>query len=130
MGDKKIYLVVEDDPVTARLFERFSTLWGYESIVATEGTAEQLNATNMPAVVQLDGLDGRCFDLHDKLIRSNPHACYILVSSNGMYSDLAEQRGIHYFYKSPQLNYNEIREFIESQTRQHAETTEPDEIKI
>jgi hypothetical protein len=79
------YMIVDED---SRVFENNISLvssLGFDVRGFLFGDLQMFlyNLEEMPKIVQLDSLGGRCFELYEYLFADNPDAHYFVFSSNG-----------------------------------------------
>jgi len=102
LNDMKYLIIEDDDAIAEGMQERLEDAeLGLEvkiSIYPDEGLMEW-NRVNTPEIVQLDGLNGNCFDLYDMLVLDNPNARYFVYSSKGGFEAEANQRGMGFILK-------------------------------
>jgi len=93
------YLIVEDDFSDVSLLRFSLKRLGCDVTVVQPGEALQENQENRPEVVQLDGLDGKCFELHQQMKQDNPNAKYLLFSAKRELYGEARASGMRVFDK-------------------------------
>ena len=94
------YLIVEDDFSDVALTRLKLKRIGFEVTLANPREALEENRENRPEVVQLDGLDGKCFELHKRLKQDNSDAEFLLYSSRQELYGEATKAGMKAFNKS------------------------------
>jgi len=94
------YLIVEDDFSDVVLLRLKLKRIGCDVTVIDPWDAVQENKENRPDVVQLDGLGGRCFELHEQMKNDNPDAEYLLFSARRELYGEASKAGMAVFDKA------------------------------
>jgi diguanylate cyclase (GGDEF)-like protein len=93
-NDKRRILVAEDDPVSRRVLEAFLTKWGYEVILAANGTdaLETLEKHDAPRLAVLDwmmpGLEGVQVCQRVREGATRPYTYMVLLTARGQKEDL------------------------------------------
>ncbi|MCB9359581.1 response regulator [Candidatus Woesearchaeota archaeon] len=106
------YLIVEDDFSDVTLTKLRLKRIGYEVTVVYPEDAIRENKDAKPAIIQLDGLEGRCFGLHQQMKQDNPDARYILFSSRSELYGKAAKAGMEVFDKS--RGDNDLCEYVKN----------------
>lgn len=106
MANKMKYLLIEDDEIVAPSCKRAATSVGLEAhfhhYKPTAENKEQLLKINRelsPQIVQLDGLEGSCFPLIERLKTDNPNAAYFVCSGSYDILEEAKAKQIRFFEK-------------------------------
>lgn len=105
------YMIVEDDEMVLRATSRLALSHGFDvkGFLYPDEDIFRYNETMRPDVVQLDGLEGACFEVHERLRVSNPGAHYVVYSSEDSPAFIADvvHRGMVYLskFKSTLDNY-------------------------
>ncbi|MBS3079116.1 hypothetical protein J4218_03270 [Candidatus Pacearchaeota archaeon] len=94
------YLIIEDCFSDVALLRVRIKRLGYEVTVADPNDSMTFARSNHPAVIQLDGLCGKCFELIDALKEDCPDSSYIIFSADDIILDNGRRRGLITFDKS------------------------------
>jgi two-component system, cell cycle response regulator len=94
MHDKRKVLIAEDDPISRRVLEAFLVKWGYEVIVATNGTdaLEILERRDAPRLAVLDwmmpGMEGVQVCERLRQASTQPYTYMLLLTARDQKADL------------------------------------------
>ncbi len=93
--------MIEDDPGVIRDLRPQLEKMGYE-VHATllDWKPDEWNRENQPKMVQIDGLDGLCFNLYEELKEDNPNATYVIFTGDGNLVDELKRRELPYILKT------------------------------
>jgi len=98
--DKKKVLIAEDDPVSRRVLEACLAKWGYEVIVATNGTdaLEILERRDAPRLALLDwmmpGMEGVQVCERIRQTATRPYVYTLILTAKGQKADLLKGLGM------------------------------------
>ena len=100
------FLLVDDDKndiamVRPRL-EHLGFNVSVRMIVDFDGL-NKLNKERKPEVIQLDGLDGKCFELYDIFKSGNPESNIFICSGDDDIGRKSKEMNIHFIHKG--MNY-------------------------
>ncbi len=106
-------MIVEDDANVVITLRLVLENLGYE-VSARRPNLEKLkpwNLENKPELIQLDGLEGQCFDFYEVLKSDNPDSNIFICSGSIDFEPEAKERGIHFIHKDS--NYvDKIVEYV------------------
>lgn len=105
--------MIEDDYSDVKLLEMLLKMEGLDVDMVKPWDAVETNRKHLPRIVQLDGLEGACFELHDQLKKDNPKAHYFLYTANQhpQFLAQAQRQGLRVFKKGLD---DDVLEYVKS----------------